>query len=73
MKRLTELLRVDKASRERRHRAAVYRALREQGGAGHVPRPTSKWGGGLGGSVLPVADEMEHARTEADKQEREQG
>lgn len=70
MKRVAELLRVDPASRERRHKAAMYRALREQGGAGHVPRPTAKWGGGYGGSIPPVADEMTRAQAEADKQER---
>lgn len=73
MKPLTELLRVDKASRERRHKAALFRAQREQGGAGHVPRPTSQWGGGFGAVPPPVADEMQRAQDEADRQEREQG
>ena len=74
MRRVAELLRMDPASRERRHKAAVYRALREErDGAGHVPRPTAKWGGGYGGSIPPVADEMTRAQAEADKQEREQG
>ncbi len=72
-KQLTELLRMDAASRERRRKAAVYRALGEERGAGHVPRPTSKWGGGFGAVPPPIADEMRRAQTEADKREREHG
>jgi hypothetical protein len=73
MKRVAELLCMDPASRERRRKAAVYRALGEQrGSAGHVPRPTSKWGGGFGAVPPPVADEMQRAQAEADKQEGEQ-
>lgn len=65
---------MDPASRERRHKAAVYRALREErDGAGHVPRPTAKWGGGFGAVPPPVADETTRAQAEADKHEREQG
>ncbi len=73
-KRLTELLRMDPVSRERRRKGALYRAPREErDGAGHVPRPTSKWGGGFGGVPPPIADEMQHAQAEADKQGRERG
>jgi hypothetical protein len=66
---------MDPASRERRRKGAMYRALREQrGGAGRVPRPISKWGGGFGGVVPPpVAYEIQRAQREAADRDAKEG